>query len=85
MFTALGIILFANRCNYLQVQIKTRVCSGTVRCNCGVAVAAGRDVFVVNKCNPNGPWDIGFKRCDDKILTDNILIRGSVYTVCCLT
>ena len=32
----------------------------------------------------NGPWDIGFKRCDDKILTDKVLTRGSVYTVSCL-
>ena len=61
--------------------MKTINCYPGVWCNCGAAVAVGRDVFVVSKCNPNGPWDIGFKRCDDNVITDKILTRGSIYSV----
>ena len=61
--------------------MKTISCATGIWCNCGVAVAAGRDVFVVSRCNTNGPWDIGFKRCDDNVLKNKILTRGSLYIV----
>ena len=50
-------------------------------CNCGVAVAAGRDIFIMSKCEQSGPWDIGFKNCEDGVLRDKVLERDSSYIV----
>ena len=35
-------------------------------CNCGVAIRAGRDVFVVSTCD--NQIQIGYTQCDDAVL-----------------
>ena len=41
----------------------------------------GRDVFVVSKCDEGGPWDVGFKNCEDDVLKGKVLERESNYMV----
>ncbi|KAL3871227.1 hypothetical protein ACJMK2_039235 [Sinanodonta woodiana] len=66
-----------------EVQIKTRPCEAHwahfVRCNCGVAVKAGKDVFVFDVCGPI-PF-IGYKdgRCKDSTLV--VLKTGNTYKI----
>ncbi|KAH3872712.1 hypothetical protein DPMN_035933 [Dreissena polymorpha] len=53
-----------------QVQHRIANCTdgkSLAKCNCGVAVRAGRDVYVINVCN--GYIDIGYRQCWDKALT----------------
>ncbi|KAH3858727.1 hypothetical protein DPMN_101354 [Dreissena polymorpha] len=57
---------------YGNVEIQHRIANCTdgnnpAKCNCGVAVRAGRDVYVINVCN--GYIDIGYRQCSDKALT----------------
>ncbi|WAQ95362.1 VWDE-like protein, partial [Mya arenaria] len=52
------------------IQHKIAYCTSSnnpAKCNCGLAVRAGRDVYVINVCN--GYIDIGYKQCWDKALT----------------
>ncbi|XP_052266898.1 uncharacterized protein LOC127868846 isoform X3 [Dreissena polymorpha] len=57
---------------YENIEIQHRIANCTdgkslAKCNCGVAVRAGRDVYVINVCN--GYIDIGYRQCWDKALT----------------
>ncbi|XP_052262075.1 uncharacterized protein LOC127865958 isoform X2 [Dreissena polymorpha] len=57
---------------YKNVEIQHRIANCTdgnskAKCTCGVAVKAGRDVYVINVCN--GYIDIGYRQCWDKALT----------------
>ncbi|XP_052819122.1 uncharacterized protein LOC128244982 isoform X2 [Mya arenaria] len=62
-----------------EVQIKTKRCWGHSGpfCNCGVAVRAGRDVYVVDMCD--GQPDSGrFRECKDKVIfTKLVKLPGS--------
>ncbi|KAL3871219.1 hypothetical protein ACJMK2_039227, partial [Sinanodonta woodiana] len=66
-----------------EVQIKTKSCEApwptSFRCNCGVAVKAGMDVFVVDMCSTI-PF-IGYKdgRCKDSTLV--VLKMGNTYKI----
>ncbi|XP_053388858.1 von Willebrand factor D and EGF domain-containing protein-like [Mercenaria mercenaria] len=54
----------------VEIQHKIASCIGLTshaKCNCGVAVRAGGDVYVINVCDR--VLDIGYKRCGDKALT----------------
>ncbi|XP_053388862.1 uncharacterized protein LOC128551929 [Mercenaria mercenaria] len=58
--------------NFKNVEIQHKIASCTgltspAKCNCGVAVRAGGDVYVINVCDRL--LDIGYKRCGDKALT----------------
>lgn len=49
-------------------------------CNCGVAVQAGRDIYLISTCN--NIMEIGYKQCDDGVL----LVKKEndyTYTVIC--
>lgn len=53
-----------------QIQHKIAFCTdntSVAKCNCGVAVRAGRDVYVIDVCDRY--IDIGYKRCGDQALT----------------
>lgn len=55
---------------HCQVQHKISHCtdaSSKAKCNCGVAVRAGRDVYVINVCDRF--LDIGYRHCGDDALT----------------
>ncbi|XP_052268670.1 uncharacterized protein LOC127870050 [Dreissena polymorpha] len=56
---------------YKQVEIQHRIVNCTddspAKCNCGVAVRAGRDIYVINVCDRY--IDIGYRQCWDKALT----------------
>ncbi|XP_053384896.1 uncharacterized protein LOC128550257 [Mercenaria mercenaria] len=57
---------------YTNVEIQHKVAPCTnendkAKCNCGVAVRAGRDVYVINVCD--NLLDIGHKHCGDEALT----------------
>ncbi|XP_078309581.1 von Willebrand factor D and EGF domain-containing protein-like [Crassostrea virginica] len=57
--------------NLLQVQIKLTPCnkwSGPgIFCNCGVAIRAAADVYIINRC-PGDEQFFGFKNCVDDAL-----------------
>ncbi|KAL4239801.1 scavenger receptor [Mactra antiquata] len=56
--------------NNIEVQHKISHCtdpSNKAKCNCGVAVRAGRDVYVINVCD--NFLDIGYRQCGDNALT----------------
>nr|XP_022298863.1 von Willebrand factor D and EGF domain-containing protein-like isoform X2 [Crassostrea virginica] len=57
--------------NLLQVQIKLTPCnkwSGPgIYCNCGVAIRAAADVYIINRC-PGDEQFFGFKNCVDDAL-----------------
>ena len=36
---------------------------------------------MVSKCDKNGPWDVGFKHCEDNILKGKVWERESNYMV----
>ena len=65
----------------LKVQIKTVSCGTTPFCNCGAAVAVGKDVFMVNNCDKSTGWDIRFKNCEDGVLKEKVLEKGRNYKV----
>ncbi|XP_052763290.1 deleted in malignant brain tumors 1 protein-like [Mya arenaria] len=57
---------------YDNVEIQHRIghCTNEAnkaKCNCGVGVRAGRDVYIINVCN--NYIDIGYKMCFDKALS----------------
>lgn len=54
---------------YAQVQLKIFACypNARVKCNCGVAVRVGSDVYVIDVCN--GSLSMGYKLCGDNVLT----------------
>ncbi|KAL3881897.1 hypothetical protein ACJMK2_028284, partial [Sinanodonta woodiana] len=67
----------------VQVQMKTNPCYGFKEgppfCPCGVAIAAGRDVFVVDRCSI--PIKIYMPQCDEGILQGKIKSDGNIYQV----
>ena len=67
-------------CNvwFVQVEIKTFKCGGAT-CNCGVAVRAGGDVFIINRCYGNDR-KLWFTKCDDELLVAN-RINDNYYEV----
>ena len=46
----------------------TEYCNGRATCNCAIAVRVGRDVFIVDKCNPTYTRKKMF-RCTDNAMT----------------
>ncbi|KAK3592568.1 hypothetical protein CHS0354_018835 [Potamilus streckersoni] len=63
-----------------KVQIETKSCyrnNNPPYCPCGVAVRAGRDVFVVNKCER--PFVVRMVRCLDGILRGKITTDGTSF------
>ncbi|XP_060606305.1 uncharacterized protein LOC132758628 [Ruditapes philippinarum] len=54
----------------VEIQHKIASCVGRsshAKCNCGLAVRAGSDIYVINVCNRL--LDIGYKRCENNALT----------------
>jgi hypothetical protein len=54
----------------IQIQHKIAPCTGddqSAQCNCGLAVRAGRDVYVINVCDNS--LVIGLTHCGDEALT----------------
>ena len=66
----------------MKVQVKTERCNSKVRpqpyCNCGAAVAVGRDVFVVNDCDGEIPR---FRSCGDGVMKDLVFESSGDYIV----
>ncbi|KAL3836002.1 hypothetical protein ACJMK2_021457 [Sinanodonta woodiana] len=67
----------------VQVQMRTNKCYGFPEgppfCPCGVAIAAGRDVFVVDRCSI--PITIYMPQCDDGTLKGKIKNAGNFYQI----
>ena len=65
-----------------QIQIKTSLCPGQPHayCVCGVAVAVGRDVFVMDNCIRAPPR---FRSCRDGIMNELVYhnARNDEYMV----
>lgn len=64
-------ILYRHKSYDTEVQIKVDACyRSTIMCNCGVAVKAGQEVYVIDRCGPNTPY-FNFKspRCNQDTLT----------------
>ncbi|KAL3881775.1 hypothetical protein ACJMK2_028169, partial [Sinanodonta woodiana] len=76
-------ILYTNLKIPVQVQMRTNPCygfrEGPPFCPCGVAIAAGRDVFVVDRCSI--PIKIYMPQCDEGILQGKIKSDGNIYQV----
>ncbi|KAK3588319.1 hypothetical protein CHS0354_014894, partial [Potamilus streckersoni] len=71
-------IMYKNTKYPAEVQLKTKSCyrnGGTPFCPCGVAVRAGRDVFVVDKCD--SPQKIHMKQCLDGVLNGKVRELGN--------
>ncbi|KAK3609845.1 hypothetical protein CHS0354_015031 [Potamilus streckersoni] len=67
-------VLYRHLKSLVQIQMRTNPCFGFQEgppfCPCGVAIAAGRDVFVVDRCSI--PIKIYMPLCDDGILQGKI-------------
>lgn len=64
--------------------MQTTECARNIWCNCGVAVSAGRDVFIVNNCGNGGrkKWDVRFRECKDRVLRRKVTrVTTSHYKV----
>ncbi|KAK3607803.1 hypothetical protein CHS0354_031304 [Potamilus streckersoni] len=76
-------ILYKHSRKPIQVQIKTNLCYGIPQgppfCPCGVAIAAGRDVFVIDRCSI--PIKIYMPRCDDDTLKGKVKTDGKSYQI----
>ncbi|WAR09902.1 VWDE-like protein [Mya arenaria] len=61
-------ILYKSTSLQQEIQTKTISCtaSGTAFCNCGVAVRAGRDLYVIDLCDKKEPGS--FRECEHGIL-----------------
>ncbi|KAL3883434.1 hypothetical protein ACJMK2_029697, partial [Sinanodonta woodiana] len=67
----------------VQVQMRTNPCYGFMEgppfCPCGVAIAAGKDVFVIDRCSI--PIMIYMPQCDEGILRGKIKSDGNFYQI----
>ncbi|XP_052812918.1 uncharacterized protein LOC128240345 isoform X2 [Mya arenaria] len=60
--------------NSLEQEMKTTACSpgSSVYCNCGVAVRAGRDLYVLDLCNNNRIKTGMFRVCDHGLMVKEL-------------
>ncbi|KAL3836563.1 hypothetical protein ACJMK2_021987 [Sinanodonta woodiana] len=76
-------ILYKHSRKPIQVQMKTGLCYGIPQgppfCPCGVAIAAGRDVFVIDRCSI--PIKIYMPKCDDGTLKGKVKTDGNSYQI----
>ncbi|KAL3835998.1 hypothetical protein ACJMK2_021453, partial [Sinanodonta woodiana] len=76
-------ILYKHLKSPIQVQMRTNRCYGFPEgppfCPCGVAIAVGRDVFVVDRCSI--PTIIYMPQCDDGTLKGKIKNAGNFYQI----
>ncbi|KAL3836562.1 hypothetical protein ACJMK2_021986, partial [Sinanodonta woodiana] len=76
-------ILYKHARKPIQVQMKTGLCYGVPHgppyCPCGVAISAGRDVFVIDRCST--PIKIYMPICDDKTLKGKVKTDGNSYQI----
>ncbi|KAL3836566.1 hypothetical protein ACJMK2_021990 [Sinanodonta woodiana] len=76
-------ILYKHSRKPIQVQMKTSLCYGIPQgppfCPCGVAISAGRDVFVIDRCST--PIKIYMPRCDDETLKGKVKTDGNSYQI----
>ncbi|KAK3577956.1 hypothetical protein CHS0354_020794, partial [Potamilus streckersoni] len=76
-------ILYKHLNSPVQVQMRTNPCygfrEGPPFCPCGVSIAAGRDVFVVDRCSI--PITIYMPLCDDGTLKGKIKSAGNFYQI----
>ncbi|KAK3592575.1 hypothetical protein CHS0354_018842 [Potamilus streckersoni] len=75
-------VLYSNTDYPAEVQIETKSCyrnNNPPYCPCGVAVRAGRDVFVVNKCEP--PFEVRMVQCLDGVLKGKVTTDKKSFTV----
>ncbi|KAL3836667.1 hypothetical protein ACJMK2_022089 [Sinanodonta woodiana] len=76
-------ILYKHSTKLTQVQMKTGLCHGIPQgppyCPCGVAIAAGRDVFVIDRCST--PIKIYMPKCDDGTLKGKVKTDGKSYQI----
>ncbi|XP_053388852.1 von Willebrand factor D and EGF domain-containing protein-like [Mercenaria mercenaria] len=71
-------VLYTHTSYQAKVHHKLERCNSNAMCNCGIAVLAGRDIYVISTCN--NIMEIGYKQCDDGVL----LVRqetDSTYTI----
>ncbi|XP_053378839.1 uncharacterized protein LOC123563039 [Mercenaria mercenaria] len=71
-------VLYTHTSYRAKVHHKLERCNSNAMCNCGIAVQAGRDIYVISTCN--NIMEIGYKQCDDGVL----LVRqetDSTYTI----
>ncbi|WAQ98100.1 VWDE-like protein [Mya arenaria] len=65
------------------LKMKTDWCSyrSYVKCNCGVAINAGRDVYIVNACTTRRYFDIRYKNCEDGVIVDKRTTTNKIVVV----
>ena len=65
----------------IKVQQIIKQCSvpSTAQCTCAVAISAGQDVFMINRCG-NTPF-FGFTQCGDGGILDVVQVSQLHYKV----
>ncbi|XP_060570056.1 uncharacterized protein LOC132728427 [Ruditapes philippinarum] len=76
-----GVFLLYNNTEYgIEVQEQTKICNrGWATCACGVAIRAGKDVFMINRCGSISY--LGFTKCEDGGILQVVRINDYRYNV----
>ncbi|KAH3803304.1 hypothetical protein DPMN_157008 [Dreissena polymorpha] len=72
-------MLYWNTFYDIEVQQKTHDCWGVAICACGVAVRAGKDVFMINKCGGLNYMD--FTQCGEGGILEVIPLNSGEYRI----
>ncbi|XP_060592666.1 von Willebrand factor D and EGF domain-containing protein-like [Ruditapes philippinarum] len=73
-------MLYHNTIYGIEVQEQTKTCNNQhATCACGVAIRAGKDVFMINRCGSINY--LGFTKCEDGGILQVIRINDYTYTV----
>ncbi|XP_060592828.1 uncharacterized protein LOC132747457 isoform X4 [Ruditapes philippinarum] len=74
-----GVFMMYNNTKYgIEVQEQTKTC-GWATCACGVAIRAGKDVFMINKCGSINY--LGFTKCGDGGILQVVRMDDNKYDV----
>ncbi|XP_060561686.1 von Willebrand factor D and EGF domain-containing protein-like [Ruditapes philippinarum] len=75
-----GVFMLYHNTKYgIEVQEKTKICNKRATCACGVAIRAGKDVFMINRCGSINY--IGFTKCEDGGILQVVRINDYTYDV----
>ncbi|XP_052788060.1 uncharacterized protein LOC128222920 [Mya arenaria] len=64
--TADEYVLYRHQQLPAEIHHKLERCNAGAMCNCGIAVKAGRDVYIISTCENR--LQIGYTQCDDNVL-----------------
>ncbi|ESO84517.1 hypothetical protein LOTGIDRAFT_236196 [Lottia gigantea] len=80
--------LYENKEWKQEIQVKTEPCfswranGGPPYCICGLAIRAGKEVYIMDKCSPRRYWRIKYAQCDPtRSGLINVVRLGSQYSI----